>query len=104
MADLAKIKTHLEQRLSELTTRAEGIDDVLSQPGDDDWEENAAEAEDDEVLEEVGDLAVSEIRQIKLALSQIDAGTYGVCTRCGNPIGGERLKALPSATQCVKCS
>ncbi len=30
-------------------------------------------------------------------------GGYGVCERCGRPIGDERLAALPSATRCVAC-
>ena len=100
----SRIRAELEQRLGELTARAEGIDDDLSAAADDDWEENAIESEDDEVLEGVGRIALAEISQIKFALSRIDAGTYGVCTECGNTIDRERLKALPSTTKCVKCT
>ena len=35
------------------------------------------------------------------ALARIDEGTYGICERCGNPIGRERLEARPSATLCI---
>jgi DnaK suppressor protein len=38
------------------------------------------------------------------ALSRLDAGTYGVCARCGRPIPAERLAARPSARTCVACA
>lgn len=37
------------------------------------------------------------------ALARIDAGTFGSCERCGNPIPPERLEAIPTATLCVAC-
>jgi len=44
-----------------------------------------------------------QLRDVNHALERIDAGTYGVCERCGNPIGAERLEALPYSTLCVSC-
>jgi RNA polymerase-binding transcription factor DksA len=38
------------------------------------------------------------------ALDQVAAGTYGVCSGCGGPIGAERLEAIPGATTCVCCT
>ena len=103
-SELAVIKTNLERKLRELTKRAVDIDDDLSQAGDDDWAEQAIESSADEVLEEVGDATLEEIEQIKLALKQIDAGKYGVCSKCHRPIAKGRLEALPYATLCVKCA
>ena len=40
---------------------------------------------------------------IDVALERVDAGTYGICTACGRPIGDERLEAIPYATQCIDC-
>jgi DnaK suppressor protein len=34
---------------------------------------------------------------------RIDAGSYGVCESCGQPIGKARLQAFPRATLCVAC-
>ena len=104
MIDIAKTKAGLEQRLHELTARKEKIDDDLRQPGDDDWAERAVEAANDEVLEEVGDITRDEIQHIRLALAQIDAGTYGTCTQCGDAIAEGRMAVLPHATKCVKCA
>jgi DnaK suppressor protein len=39
--------------------------------------------------------------EIDAALVRIEEGTYGVCERCGEPIGGERLDALPWAKLCI---
>ena len=104
MTNFSTIKQTLEAQLRELNTRAEEIDDDLSQPSDDDWAEQATESEDDEVLEEVGEITLDEIRQIKLALSRIEAGNYGVCTKCGGSIAKQRLEAIPYVTKCVKCA
>ena len=104
MPDLEKIKSSLEAKLKELEARVESIDDDLSREDDDDWQENAAESKDDEVLEEVGEATQDDILQIKLALSQLDAGKYGVCSQCKSAIAKERLEVLPHATKCVKCS
>ena len=104
MSDIQEIRTRLEARLRELDRRAHDIDDELSEPVDDDWSEGAVESGNDEVLEEIGNLAVDEIRKIRAALSRIDAGTYGICASCGNKIAPKRLEALPYATTCIDCA
>lgn len=43
------------------------------------------------------------IEQIDRALGHIDDGSYGVCESCGNPIGKNRLMAVPHATLCLSC-
>ncbi len=104
MSDIEQTKLRLEGMLRKLTERAEEIDEDLSSPGDDDWQEAATESASDEVLEEVGDVTNEEIAQIKGALAQIAAGRYGTCVVCGGSIAEGRLKALPYATKCMKCA
>ncbi|ADI11009.1 DNA-binding protein [Streptomyces bingchenggensis BCW-1] len=41
--------------------------------------------------------------QTERALERLDAGTYGRCENCGNPIGKARMQAFPRATLCVEC-
>jgi DnaK suppressor protein len=43
------------------------------------------------------------LRDVDVALSKIEKGTYGVCERCGEPISPERLEAIPYARLCVSC-
>jgi DnaK suppressor protein len=38
------------------------------------------------------------------ALARIEAGTYGKCQNCGQPIGEERLEANPTTTFCADCA
>lgn len=48
--------------------------------------------------------AKASIEDIDEALERIEAGTYGVCTGCGEKIPIERLEALPTARECVSCA
>ncbi len=43
------------------------------------------------------------LRQVEEALERFEAGTYGTCQRCGQPIDLARLEALPHATLCLRC-
>ena len=42
------------------------------------------------------------LAEIDAALSRIADGSYGICERCGKPIGEERLEARPWATLCIE--
>lgn len=44
-----------------------------------------------------------ELATVNAALSRIDAGTYGICLDCGQPIAYARLLADPSAVSCIGC-
>ena len=41
--------------------------------------------------------------KIDRALKKIDAGTFGVCEDCEEPISSKRLEARPVTTLCVMC-
>jgi DnaK suppressor protein len=43
------------------------------------------------------------IKKIDQALERIMEGTFGLCERCGDEIGIDRLKARPVATYCIYC-
>lgn len=38
------------------------------------------------------------------ALERMDAGTYGLCTRCGAPLPFRRLVVVPDAPTCQACA
>lgn len=40
---------------------------------------------------------------LRAALARIDAGSYGRCDDCAEPIGAGRLRALPDAARCLPC-
>lgn len=43
------------------------------------------------------------IKKIKDSLLSIEAGTYGICEDCEEPIAIERLKARPVTRYCIVC-
>ncbi|MDZ7809508.1 MAG: TraR/DksA C4-type zinc finger protein [Arhodomonas sp.] len=48
--------------------------------------------------------ARNEITRIEAALKRLDAGTYGDCLRCEEPIDPRRLNADPAAVLCIDCA
>lgn len=45
----------------------------------------------------------AKIGEIDRALRKLDKGEYGICERCGQEIDPARLKAMPTATLCLRC-
>jgi len=43
----------------------------------------------------------AKLHDVERALSKLDDGTYGTCDECGEPIGDERLEAIPWAILCI---
>ena len=103
MADLVLVRSSLQKQLDALLKRASEIENVLSDPGDMNPEQNAQDMEDDEPLAVVGDLTRQEIREIRLALKRIDDGTWGTCVSCGKEIAAARLLELPAVAICESC-
>ena len=77
------------------------------EPGDTQFDEESGEGGTLNVERErdlaLSAQALSAVDEIDRALAKLDAGTYGVCEQCGQPIPKARLKALPYATLCVGC-
>jgi RNA polymerase-binding transcription factor DksA len=48
--------------------------------------------------------AEADVAALDLALADLDAGYYGRCEACGQPIAGERLAAHPTTRHCVRCA
>ena len=107
MKEYQEVRSHLVDMLEELDERLSKItDDVrhVDKPMEQDFSEQATENENDEVLDALGNAARDEVEKIKQAISRIDAGTYGICLNCGEPIRKERLAALPYANSCIHCA
>ncbi|HWI44036.1 MAG TPA: TraR/DksA C4-type zinc finger protein [Nocardioides sp.] len=48
--------------------------------------------------------AREQLAEVDAALERLDAGTYGVCERCGEAIAEGRLEARPTARLCIRCA
>ncbi len=108
-AEVAHIRTALEQEAGDLRQEIEEASAAYDRsvfendqgPGD---EADAGTA----TFEREHDLSLAAnsrdlLAQVERALDRLEAGTYGICEVCGNPIGKERLKAFPKVTLCVSC-
>ncbi|NNL66166.1 MAG: TraR/DksA family transcriptional regulator [Myxococcales bacterium] len=90
--------------LSERLGRVEADRRKTDGPVDPDFEEQAVERENDEVLDALGEAERSELTSIRRALERLDAGDFGVCDACGEDVEPGRLEALPEAAYCLACA
>jgi RNA polymerase-binding transcription factor DksA len=104
MMDVTQLRQNLVARLGELGRRVHDYECVLREPLDADFAEQAAQMEGDEATADLEQAAILEAEQIKVAVSRIDAGSYGECESCGSKINPKRLQALPYATDCIDCA
>jgi len=105
--DLSSIKSELEGLKSNLKARIQALEnDKQRVKGavSADFEEQAVDTENDEVVDQLEVLGIDELALVNAALEKIENGTFGVCTDCGEKIGEARLKALPYAGICVQCA
>ena len=96
---LAQARAALEAELAELNTQ-------LAENGDVPFDENFADsgqvaAEQGEHRAIVGHIQDA-LRDVNLAISKLDEGTYGKCEECGEEIAEARLEAMPAARYCIK--
>lgn len=102
--DHAHARERLESRLEEMLRRTGAVEGHLR--GDDgrndaDFSDRATITQLDDVLEELDEVGRREAATIRAALDRLDAGTYGVCMRCGKPIAEARLDAIPETPFCA---
>jgi DnaK suppressor protein len=93
----------LNRRAAELRERIARIEVERGEQASPDADEQAVEREPDEVLDGLETRLVAELRETEDALERLVVGTYGICATCGEPIGRDRLRALPTARRCMAC-
>ena len=98
-------RIRLEERRAELLARLKRItNDVRHSPIlEADFEEQAVQLENDDVLANLDAVARLELLQIESAMARLNESQYGLCEACQLPIAAKRLKALPYATRCLAC-
>lgn len=101
---VTNVEARLRDRLALLEARLAHVTKDMSSNHSADSGEQAVERENDEVLEGIGQETQASMQHIRAALARIDAGTYGLCARCGDAINPARLEAVPEAVVCVSCS
>lgn len=111
-ATLTKIKTSLEEERDRLAHEIADLErdsstNLSDTSGENNYRDHMADQgsatfgkELDMTLE---DAARELYATVTAALARIEDGTYGTCVRCGQPVGVERLIAMPAAGLCIAC-
>ncbi|MDQ7819815.1 MAG: TraR/DksA C4-type zinc finger protein [Armatimonadota bacterium] len=113
-AQIAELRELLEQErdrlLEELEAMEEHTPEVEEQVGmdvgggyDEDLADVASNTFEREKTIALESSVQATLAQVEEALRRMEAGTYGICERCGNPIDFARLQVLPYATLCINC-
>ena len=102
--DIARHRKALEDRRAYLIGQIDTMAADLQATPEQDWEDRAVDLADDEVQETLTDTDSTELRAIAAALGRIEAGRFGLCVRCGEPIEAERLDLLPHTPFCADCA
>ncbi|MBZ4486600.1 TraR/DksA C4-type zinc finger protein [Microbacterium sp. cx-55] len=106
----ARLEALRAQAVRDAITRGDALGGVLAARGDpagadDEHDPEGATLSDEwSRLEGLRIGAVREIAEIDAARARLDAGTYGICIRCGRSIPVDRLRVRPTATMCVTCA
>lgn len=102
--DIDKTRDKLLAAHAELKKRVNRIHDHARNPLNADSAEQAAELSNVPVVSALETEAMEELADIENALHRLEAGTYGICTSCGEAIGAKRLEARPASSECLDCA
>jgi len=94
------------QRVAALEREFAGLAEAASAAGTDDEHdpEGATLAFERQHAAALLEAAREQVTAVDDALRRLAEGRYGVCERCGQPIGAERLAARPAAVTCIRCA
>jgi RNA polymerase-binding transcription factor len=103
---LAAERAEMVGRIAELRGDLDRLilDSIGANADDEHDPEGATIAFERAQLSSVLEAASRRLAEIDRTVASLDAGTYGVCERCGRAIAEERLIARPTATTCVTCA
>ena len=105
--ELDEIRRKLLEQKQQMLMSAEKVHADITRssgPLDKDFAEQVVQMENDAVLAGIGEATKQELAQINRALAQLDQGSYGHCSSCGQPIGARRMLALPYSDLCIACA
>lgn len=107
-ADLANVRIGLQRRRREILEASRRVVTAIDQLRGAEHDPEPAEASQSEQLQydlsQIGEVEQREIAQIDAALARLEAGEYGVCRDCGEPIDPSRLAVLPFVLDCAFCA
>jgi len=100
---LREERGQIAQRLEQLKASAQEAEETREGSPFGKREEEASEAFELEKRLALEEKLNATLAKIDHALEKWQAGTYGLCDSCGQPIEQDRLEALPQASLCLSC-
>ena len=100
-AELLRLREGIVRAADDLAADDKGVGEINTAAGDQHIADHASDLVDLELDQSLGENADNVVAEIDAALAQLEAGTYGTCSACGDPIPEERLAAVPYATLCL---
>ena len=100
------LKGHRAQLLEKRASVLSGLGtrfDTMARMGRVAEDDQAQISHDEFVSLRMNGLDYGQLRLVEEALDRLDAGDYGICQACEEPIAEKRLRALPWARYCVTC-
>src|ERR1044071_1618611 len=95
---IRQLRDELQQErraLLRVTQQSNQALDAMTEDRQPELEEEAQQHRDSTIIENLEEREQSRVAEIDVALARMDAGTYGVCTKCGGEISEARLRAQP---------
>jgi RNA polymerase-binding transcription factor DksA len=102
--DEGEARNRLVAKQTELQRRIAGTEGTERREVAEGQNDNAQLWEVSDVRDDLDSQAATELEQVNQALARLDAGEYGLCMDCEEPIAEARLNALPYATLCIQCA
>jgi DnaK suppressor protein len=99
-------RARARERVAALEREFAGLAEAASSAGTDDEHdpEGATLAFERQHTAALLEAAQEQVAAFDAALERLAEGRYGVCDRCGRPIGKDRLAARPAARTCIECA
>jgi len=109
-ANIDQLRRRLDGERSELVTQLVdmGVDPATGQPSAAEFDQGSFADSGQATDEKTRVLSMAEglietLHEVDAALDRMNAGKYGSCESCGQPIPEDRLEARPYARLCMAC-
>lgn len=105
---LPGLQARLQQRAEDLraelrAARGSAVPPAAAGSEVEDLKDRATQSAADRVHDAEEQRDLSELAQVEAALARIEAGSFGDCVDCGEPIAASRLAVMPAAECCAAC-
>lgn len=111
-AERAQLREQMVAERERLAAQLDGLertfDDLVAsadvEPADDEHDPDGTTAYERAQITSLAGVTRDRLAELDVALAAVDGEGFGGCVACGQPIGIERLEALPGASRCVTCA